>query len=308
MKVFITGINGFIGSNLRNSLEISGISVSGSIRNNNNNTSPLIYKKTLTPHTKWLDCLIDVDVVIHTAATAHEKNDNSDTFFKKCFDTNKHATINLADQCEKAGVKKLIFLSSTGVNGPQKTTVSPYKIDDDPNPHDIYTKSKYEAEIELLKLDSIYDLDIIILRAPVVYGLGAKGSFGSILNAIENKIPLPFKSLKNKRDFLHIDNLISLVKVILFKEINIKNKIFFVSDCSPLTLEELCVIAGKIIKVKPWIVYFPISNFIFYYFFKILRLAKEYETLTSDFRIETLETQKILEWSPVYNPIDELAK
>lgn len=306
MKVFITGINGFIGSNLRDFFETSGISVQGSVNKNFEHNSPLIYKKNLTSTTNWLDCIRDIDVVIHTAGMAHVKNDGSNNFHKKCFDINTNATINLANQCIKAGVKKLIFLSSSGVNGPQKTTVSPYSTHDKPNPHDIYTRSKYEAEIELLKLDSIYDINIIILRAPVVYGLGAKGTFGSILKAIKYKIPLPFKSLKNKRDFLYIDNLTSLIKTITFKEVNLNNKIFFVSDCSPITIEELSVIAGKILNIKPCLIYFPITSFIFNYFFKILNLGKEYETLTSDFRIDTYETQKVFEWEPIYDPQDDI--
>ena len=92
-------------------------------------------------------------------------------------------------------------MSSIKVNGESTNENMPFSEDDIPNPQD-YARSKYEAELGLLKIAEKSNMEVVIVRPPLIYGEGVKGYFRIILKLIKLKIPIPFGSFnKNKEAF-----------------------------------------------------------------------------------------------------------
>jgi nucleoside-diphosphate-sugar epimerase len=125
---------------------------------------------------------------------------------------NLYGTSNLAQQAARAGVKRLVYVSSVKVNG--ESTLSPnpsprvggeqniFTESDIPSPQDPYAVSKWRAEQELQRIAQETGLEVVIVRPPLVYGPGVKGNFISLLAAIDRGIPLPLAGANNARSLV----------------------------------------------------------------------------------------------------------
>ena len=99
------------------------------------------------------------------------------TKFRK---VNRDVTLLLARLAAKSGIKRFVFLSSIKVNGENTRPGKPFTPDDVNIPDDPYGLSKYEAEQGLLALAKETEMEVVIIRPPLVYGPGVKGNFYSI--------------------------------------------------------------------------------------------------------------------------------
>ena len=79
-------------------------------------------------------------------------------------------------------------MSSIKVNGESTLENEPFSENDIPNPNDYYARSKYEAELGLLKIAKKSNMEVVIVRPPLIYGEEAKGYFRTILKLIKLKI------------------------------------------------------------------------------------------------------------------------
>lgn len=297
MRVLITGANGFVGSSLFKYLKDKTFFVRGTVRKPKleKQDSNLFVVPSLDGETDWTDALNSCDTVIHLAAQAHTSNKKRSEESKSYIKYNTEATINLAKQAAKKGIKKFIFLSSTGVMGPQVTDGFSYTRHSKTEPHDSYTRSKLYAERGLYDLSKTSEMKIIIIRAPVVYGPNAPGSIGSLTKAISLNIPLPLASANNKRHLISLDNLMDLILCSITTTLS-KYEIFLASDNRPISISELCHICGTFIDKKPILIHFPLK--ILFFFANIFNKQKKAETLLLDFDLDIKETISMLNWLP----------
>jgi nucleoside-diphosphate-sugar epimerase len=105
-----------------------------------------------------------------------------------------------------AGVRRLVYLSTIGVNG-RRTFSAPFTEKDIPDPKDPYAISKWESEQLLLKAGRETGLEIVVLRPPLVYGQGVGANFLKLLDFVQKGIPLPLASVSNRRSFIYVENL-----------------------------------------------------------------------------------------------------
>ena len=117
----------------------------------------------------------------------------------------------MAKEAATAKVKKFIFLSSIRVNGNQND--QPFLEIDTPNPQEPYAISKYEAEQGLLNLAKNSNLEVVIIRPPLVYGNNTPGNFGRLIRWAGAKfiLPLPLGVVNNARSLIAIDNLVNFM-------------------------------------------------------------------------------------------------
>ncbi|MFC0475743.1 NAD-dependent epimerase/dehydratase family protein [Robertmurraya beringensis] len=145
------------------------------------------------------------DVIFHTAAIVHVKEDDTNKYFK----INRDTTVELAKKAKKEGVKQFIFLSTMGVFGTETGYITK---DTKPIPKTPYAQSKYEAEQILLGINST-DFNVSILRPPIVYGRGCPGNY---VRLAKLAITLPiFPEIKNERSMIYIDNLSEFIRIII---------------------------------------------------------------------------------------------
>ena len=198
-KILVTGASGFIGHSLCNELIKSNRFVRAAVRNidsyfiNISNKFEYFSVGNIGLETKWDNALEGINCVIHCAGIAHQmnKNRNLDAYLS----VNTQATKHLAEQAVKAGVKRLIFLSSVKVNGECTDKINNYVIqikqnnkiftyNDLPNPQDFYAISKFNAEKLLWEISAKTGLEIVVVRLPLVYGHGVKGNLIRLIKLI----------------------------------------------------------------------------------------------------------------------------
>ena len=305
--ILVTGAGGFIARSLIDQLHVKGCSVNGSSRTlaYKNDKYKLIQIPTLSKDTNWSKALHSCDIVVHLAAKAHKSHEKKSEQLSEYIESNCDATINLARQAHKAGVKRFIFLSSTGVMGKQVTYGIPYSIKNKFNPHDFYTESKMYAEQKLLDFSKECSMEIIIIRAPVVYGPNAPGSVGALSKAIRMRVPLPFGSIFNRRHLISIYNLVDLIYSCIISKTSVSG-VYIASDNEPISTKDLCYICGQYEGIYPRFISIPKKFLMF--FAHLLGAQKKADTLFNDFELDCSETILKLNWLPIYSPGKELAE
>ena len=252
MKVLITGVNGFIGSNIHNKLkdkyEILGVSQSKTSR-----VCDKYIQCDLTDKEALKKVIIensDIDVIIHCAALAHNKgNDLSRDRFMK---VNYGVTQDLVDLSNKyLNLKQFIFLSTISVYG-ERMEKSVYVETDECFPKSPYAvaKKKSEEYIEtnckspyfMLRLAPVYSdtFKLNIQRRTEMKGINY------IVGKGDNKL-----SLCNVKNIVHtVENII---------DGNIaKNEIYNISDEKEYTFKDMLDI-NKVSKFKVYIPKFAIK-------------------------------------------------
>lgn len=172
-KILITGASGFLGKIIYQKL-IDSFDITSLGRSKNN--SVICDLSSSIPE------IPRIDYVIHVAGKAHSNPKNSveaGEFYK----VNYEGTINLTKSLENVGVpKSLIFISS----------VSVYGLDEGENISEVYNlggespyaKSKIQAEEYLRNWGANHNVNVTILRLPLVAGTNPPGNLGAFKRAI----------------------------------------------------------------------------------------------------------------------------
>lgn len=209
MKLLITGGNGFVGRLLCAEAFRRGHAVRAAIRSAGvlPDNIEVAVVGPIDAGTDWADALRGVDVVVHLAARVHVMKEAAADPLAEFLKTNLHGTVNLARQAVQAGVKRLVYVSSIGVNGNRTDGVQVFSERDTPHPHNAYAVSKWQAEQALQDIARDTGLETVIVRPPLVYGPAAKGNFPRLLAAIDKGLPLPLAGAHNARSMVYVGNL-----------------------------------------------------------------------------------------------------
>ena len=299
-KIYITGANGFIGKALCKALSLSNNSIKGIVRKldtkNSYNNIDYLEVGDLTSNINLSNELVNCDCIIHCAGLAHSMNKKNDLNYYRSVNTD--ISKNIAEQAVIAGVKRFIFLSSVKVNGESTGNAGEkhiFKNSDLPDPQDYYAISKFEAEKALLKIVSKTNLELVIIRLPLVYGNGVKGNLDQLMKLISSKIPLPLGGIKNKRSLIGIDNLVDVL-VRCIEHPNAAGKIFLVSDGKDISTSELVELIASAMNQK--VKLFKLSNFLLKLISFSIGKHEEMNRLLGSLRVDNEYTSKVLAWSP----------
>lgn len=223
--VLVTGPTGFIGRRLVQRLSDRGFAVRPYGRDRTGN---------LSGDTDWRPGLDGVDTVIHLAGRAHVMNETESDAATVYNRINLGATEALAEQAEAAGIRRIVFVSTSKVMG---ESGGPFSSHDTPRPGDPYSQSKLDAEAAIRRRDA---LQSVIIRPPLVYGPGVKGNFIRLLKLVDKGLPLPFSAIHNRRSLIGLDNLCD----VLIEAIDCPGGVYLPSDSeAPSTPELINLIA-----------------------------------------------------------------
>jgi UDP-glucose 4-epimerase len=233
LKILITGINGFIGRHLKNLFFKKNYKVFGIRSKSQTNDYKILLKKKIKPN-----------ILIHCAGSGIVGFNNVPYKIHK--QKNLNSTKKLIAFVKKAKLRnsKIIFLSSQAVYG----KVSTVKISEKNKTQPIsnYGKTKFLAEKELKK---ITDNFVIVLRLFSIYGNGLrKQIIWDACNKFINKEVFFRGNGKEKRDFLHILDLIGLLKKIIKSEPKTSFAVFNVGSGKGIKIKTLLIKIKKIYK------------------------------------------------------------
>lgn len=234
MKIFITGANGSIGTEILKILSLDSANHIYALAYNSTDTNNLrkfqginIAYGNITDinGSEIASILAEIDVCIHLAALVHNQKVCSDDHMN----INFKATKNIADyfyKNSKSRIKQFIFISTVSVFGNYKKIE--YNEEDKCIPDTPYGESKLFAENSLIELALENNCKYTIVRPVTVYGGNDKGNIGKMINFMKKYHFFPiFGSGNNKKSFVHVSDVASaIVKTI--NNNNAFNEIFII--------------------------------------------------------------------------------
>jgi nucleoside-diphosphate-sugar epimerase len=258
MNILITGIHGFVGTNLVSALKaqhiIYGLDIVASQKEG--------VVKTYT----WaeLETIPAVDAVIHLAGKAHDTKNQTNA--QVYFDINTGLTQKIYDWFLTSEAKKFIFFSS--VKAAADKVVGEILTEEIvPSPKGPYGESKIKAENYLISHQSTVisqqslkdnalstEKKTYILRPCMIHGPGNKGNLNLLYKVVKKGIPYPLGAFENRRSFCSIDNLSFVISGLI--ENDVASGIYNVGDDESLSTNELITLMattmGKPNKIWKW--------------------------------------------------------
>ncbi len=249
MKILITGVHGFVGSNLvealKNEHTIYGLDIISPVKEGVRFTFSwdLLDKENEIP---------DVDAIIHLAGKAHDTKNKSaaDVYFK----VNTGLTQKIFDWfLKQPKCKKFVFFSTAKAAADKVEGVLTEDVV--PTPVGPYGESKIKAEQYILSHTDITDnteKQVYIFRPCMIHGPGNKGNLNLLYGVVKKGIPWPLGAFENRRTFTSIENICFAVNGVLTK--NVLSGIYNMGDDEALStnelIEEICKSLGK--KAHIW--------------------------------------------------------
>lgn len=302
MNILITGATGFIGRVLTQKLLTETQHELRLPLRNNTLTPELsshpkikIYQvDDITRETDWRTMLQQCDVVIHLAARVHmmKEHPNMGHAYKEL---NVAGTMQLAKQAIDAKVKRFIFISTIKVNGEEQAGGKMYTSEDVPNPQDAYARSKLKAELKLLSLSKKSNLEVTIIRPPLVYGPMVKGNLKTMMHWLKKGLPLPLGNTGNARSLVSVYNLSDLI-ITCMTHPKAANEIFLVSDGKSISTTVLLQKMGQAMGIPVRLFSLPrgfLSNILI-----LMRQKATAKRLLGSLELDISKTQKLLAWQP----------
>jgi UDP-glucose 4-epimerase len=297
LVVLLTGANGFVGRNVAPVLMANGMIVRQAMRKLSPDANTVIID-AIGPQTKWEEALRGVDAVVHLAARVHHPREEHATEIYRSINTD--GTLHLARCAAKAGVRQFIYLSTILVNGSSTDDRPPFREDDRLMPRGVYGLSKAAAEAGLEAMVKDTDMNITVVRPPLIYGRGALGNFRLLVKAVERGIPLPFGSIHNRRAFLGVGNLASFIVHRLTHQQG-KFDIFLVADDEQVATPEFVRRIAKALGRKSRIV--PLPAFALKAVFRISGRSEAADSVAGSLEVDMSKAMKT-GWRPPFS-LDE---
>ena len=293
MKIMVTGGNGFIGHTLVKHLLEEGNEIVVV------DTKPASYKhENLTFIKKSVEDdlrfhMQNCDAVYHLAAMIGVIN--SDKFPLKTLKNNIDGTVNVFRNALDAGVKKVIYSSSSEVYGEAQEI--PLKEDSPKAPVSVYGVSKLAAEMYANAFVTEHGMDINPVRFFNVYGPGQGFEWVVpifIQKALNNENPIVFGDGSQVRCFTFITDIVKGMEFVRKK--GGKGEAYNIANDKPLSMKELAELIIKISgkDILPEVVGYGEKT-----------RKREREIVT---RIPSIEKLKALGWKPEINSAEGLKK
>lgn len=245
MKMLITGIHGFVGSNLVAYLApkngIYGLDI----------IAP--EKDGVVKTYSWEDLdaglVPEVDAIVHLAGKAHDTKNQSaaDVYFK----VNTGLTQKIFDYfLAHPTIKKFVLFSTAKAAADKVEGVLTEDVV--PSPVGPYGESKIAAEQYILNTmkkrpDEFKDRGVYIFRPCMIHGPGNKGNLNLLYNVVKKGIPWPLGAFENRRTFTSIENICFAVNGVLTQDV--PSGIYNMGDDEALStnelIEEICQSLGK---------------------------------------------------------------
>lgn len=272
MKIFITGVAGFIGSNLANFLIKDNIIIGFDNVNDYYDANLKDYRlsqleqyenftfiKGDLSDKQTVDSIFEQyhpDIVVNLAAQAGVRYsiDNPQAYI----DSNIIGFFNILEACRNYPVKHLVYASSSSVYGSNKKV--PYSTDDKvDNPVSLYAATKKSNELMAHAYSKLYDIPCTGLRFFTVYGPAGRPdmAYFKFTNKLVKGEKIQLYNYGDMyRDFTYIDDIVTGVVNVMNKAPDpngdgVKYKIYNIGNNHPESLKDFVdILEDKLLKYK----------------------------------------------------------
>lgn len=264
MKVLITGVAGFIGSETAISFLRDGHEVTG-IDNLNSYYSPALKEARLAripkEHFEFIKCSLsdretllelfrkkNFDIVVNLAAQAGVRYslENPQSYV----DSNITGFLNILECARACPPRHLVYASSSSVYG--RNTETPFRTTDRvEKPSSLYAATKRSNELMAETYHHLFHLNLTGLRFFTVYGPWGRPDMSPCLfaDAITHGRPIKvFNNGKMRRDFTYIDDIVEGTKRIAYngmEKTSPQNRLFNIGRGEPVKLMDFIATLEK---------------------------------------------------------------
>ena len=258
-RILVTGVAGFVGSNLADRLVREGYPVVG-IDNLGQGFIEQVPKEVdfheIDIRSKDIAPLFkDIDVVFHLAAKTNVSECQEQPYLTA--DMNIMGTLNVFDACRAAGVKRLIYVESSAVYEGSKKIPTP---ESDFAPQTFYGISKGVDHMFAKGYQEFFGMKMIGLRYFNVYGprQDYRRAMPPLMSRFiikllmgEKKLPV-FGDGTDRRDYVHVDDVNDLHLILLEsdKAIGEELKVYNVGSGTNNSILEIKEIIEEILGTK----------------------------------------------------------
>lgn len=240
--IVVTGVTGFVGSNLLKELE------------NVYKVKPITARFSAGQHIDFEEAM----AVIHLAGKAH---DTRNTTQAQAYDeANFELTRQLYDAFLRSKADCFIFISSVKAVAEEVSGILTEAAT--PAPGTPYGISKRKAEEYIIAQQLPAGKRYYILRPCMIHGPGNKGNLNLLYKFVSAGIPYPLTAFENKRSFLSIRNL-CFVLVELLSNDHVATGIYNVADDEALSTIDLVRLISSSMNKKPRLLQVPKGLIIF---------------------------------------------
>jgi nucleoside-diphosphate-sugar epimerase len=307
-RILITGATGFVGRHLCRRLLHEGCKIRAVVRSAEAAASlpqslEHVVIRDVAASPDWSEALRNVDVVIHLVARAHVIKETEADPLESYRKINVCVTEGLLEACHRAGVRRVVFLSSIGVLG--RGADMPYRETDQCQPEDDYAKSKLEAEHLVAGFGREGYLETVVLRPPLVYGPGVGGNFLRILKLLRRGVPLPLGRVNNARSMIFVDNLTDAI-VCCAMAPQAANETFHVADSIPIATSELVQELARHLHTPTRLLPVPVS---WVHMAGVLTgKSLDVDRLTRSLKVDSSRIRQVLGWKPLVSKEEGLCR
>lgn len=203
-RVLVTGGTGFVGSHLVERLCAQQVEVRVLARKTSDRShlprEVEFVEGNLQDRAVLAHAVQEVDTVFHLAAATRARSEYD------YFQANADGTQQLVEAIRAAWPRpqRLVYLSSLAAAGPAQNG-KPMGLHDPPHPITAYGRSKLAGEQFCEQIAK--DLDVLMLRAPAVYGPRDRDLFLCFMMAARGILPVP-RGPERLLQFIHVDDLV----------------------------------------------------------------------------------------------------
>lgn len=266
MKVFITGVAGFIGRNLVDALLEKGYDVVGFLKSDLSERKPALYQylksnirlvygdiRDFDSIVKALDSVYSPEgiTIVHLAAVIDSSNLN---LFRAVNITGTENLYRAALQT-KTPIKQVIHVSTAAVHGPQHPNEA---ITEETSflPETFYEKSKYESERIAANYMQDHNLPVTIFRPVHVYG---PGSVDHLLIPMIKMVRRGFvvAPAKQALDLVYVKNFVDALVLSMEKKETSIGQTYLITDGKSYTTDDVIDSLKIVFNIAPLLVHIP---------------------------------------------------
>lgn len=243
-RVLITGVAGFVGSNLADRLVKEGYPIVGvddlSAGILEQVPEEVDFRKVDIRSGEMASLMKGIDVVFHLAA----KNCVSDCqlFPMETADVNILGSINIFEAARAAGVRRVIYAESSAIYEGTKTLPTP---ETDFTPQTFYAVSKAGVHLFAKAYETFLGMDMVGMRYLNVYGprqdyrrAVPPVMSAMIIRLLTHRRPVIFGDGTKRRDFIHVDD-VNDFHVLCIHNDSVKNRVFNLGSGSNYSINEI---------------------------------------------------------------------
>ena len=264
MKIFITGVAGFLGSHLADRFIELGHKVAGNdnlIGGYKDNVNPqvLFYDVDCRDRSLMASIMQGYDIVVHCAATAHEGL----SVFSPSFITGNiyEASVSTISASISAGVNRFVFCSSMARYGEQK---APFTENMPTAPVDPYGIAKVAAEQTLKSLCDVHGMEWNIAVPHNIIGARQRydDPYRNVLSIMANRNLQGLPSYiygdgEQQRCFSYVGDCITCIEKLALDESILHEIVNIGPDENPVSINEAAKLVASVCGVNDDPIYIP---------------------------------------------------